>query len=56
MQLATLSLRGGQDTSLSGAVPPPTRRGERIDVLTDLVLHEGFTVSWDFDGYPVDSG
>jgi hypothetical protein len=23
--------------------------GERIDVLTALVLHEGFTVNWDFD-------
>ncbi len=23
--------------------------GDRIDVLTALVLHEGFTVSWDFD-------
>ena len=24
--------------------------GERTDVLTDLVLHEGFTVNWDIDG------
>ena len=23
--------------------------GERIDVLTALVLHEGFTVNWDLD-------
>jgi hypothetical protein len=23
--------------------------GERIDVLTALVLREGFTVNWDFD-------
>ena len=26
------------------------RLGERIDVLTDLVLHQGFTVNWDIDG------
>ena len=25
--------------------------GERIDVLTDLVLHQGFTVNWDIDGH-----
>ena len=24
--------------------------GERVDVLSDLVLHEGFTVRWDFGG------
>ena len=23
--------------------------GERIDVLTDLVLHQGFTINWDID-------
>ena len=26
--------------------------GDRVDVLSDLVLHHGFTIGWDFGGTP----
>jgi hypothetical protein len=40
--------------SATQSAPPPVDveswpLGERIDVLASLVLHEGFTVNWDFD-------
>ena len=42
------------ESSLNYALGDDARRrswplGERIDVLTDLVLHQGFTVNWEFD-------
>jgi hypothetical protein len=28
----------------------PSSLGDRVDVLSDLVLHDGFTIGWDIGG------